>query len=376
MELRDAIAAMKCRTGEAQKEEVTDSHAEHALDLITCNLLLYLVDKEVSTRHARGDPQDHPRRSLMLFGDRGHRFLAALGNYLERPYCAHVVTVILVVAGKILALVSATAKVVLVLAALLALDGFFLPRYRAVVSHVDEPFAQAPIYKVKHVSSPLELNPLELYTKTRRFFKERFSMKAALYVAGRVVVADSHLACFQTLSEDEQNADMESGFYDSETGQFISDNERRVFDDKELYLVRHAQAACPDDPDPDITEEGAEQVRYAACCLLKQNLCGFQGIASPMLRCLRTACILHNLLGIRFTIVPEIMETPPYLKDDEVFKLKNRCDMFPQFEWPCSDEWHVMHETKNDFYGRKTPFYSSAPGSRRPAKDTLHQMPC
>lgn len=186
-------------------------------------------------------------------------------------------------------------------------------------------------------------------------------MKAALYVAGRVVVADSHLACFQTLTEEEKDADMDSGFYDSDTGQFISDNERSVFDDKELYLVRHAQAACPDEHDPDITEEGAEQVRIAAHCLLKRNLSGFQGVASPMLRCLRTASILNNMLGIKFAIIPEIMEIPSFLKGDEVFKLKNRSRMFPQFEWPCSGEWHVMHETKTDFYGR--------------VKDTLHQMP-
>lgn len=46
MELRDAITALKSRAGEPKKEEVTDNHAEHALNLITCNLLLHLVEKK------------------------------------------------------------------------------------------------------------------------------------------------------------------------------------------------------------------------------------------------------------------------------------------------------------------------------------------
>lgn len=186
-------------------------------------------------------------------------------------------------------------------------------------------------------------------------------MRAALCVAGRVVVADSHLACWQKLSEAEQNADLDSGFYDPDAQRFISDKEQELFDDKELYLVRHGTVADTHDRDPDMDEAGEQQVYRMAQFLCTRNVEQFVGVTSPLLRCLKTAQIISEVLGIHFEIVPEVMESPTFLKSGNIFKLKNRSADFPQFDWPTSKEWHVLPETQHDFYER--------------VKDTLQRIP-
>lgn len=185
-------------------------------------------------------------------------------------------------------------------------------------------------------------------------------MRAALYINGKIVTGDSHLSCWQRLSEEEQNSSIDSGFFDQDSGQFISEHEREFLDKKELYMVRHGHSVPCDDPDPDIDSQGILQSNRVAEILSRQNLDGFCGITSPLLRCLRTASIIKDALGITFTVVPEIMETPHFLKNKEVFKLKNRADDFPQFVWPSSHEWHVLPETPLDFYRR--------------VKDVLHNI--
>lgn len=177
-------------------------------------------------------------------------------------------------------------------------------------------------------------------------------MRAALCVNGRVVMGNSHIDCFMKLSEAEKDGDLLSGFYDQESQQFISDTEARVLRDKELYLVRHGHYADYDAPDPDIDDEGIDQVHETARLLSTRNIGTFVGVTSPMLRCLRTAAILHNELGIQFQVIPETMETPSFLNEGEIFKLKNRSRQFPQFRWPTSKEWHVHPETGSDFLDR------------------------
>ncbi len=186
-------------------------------------------------------------------------------------------------------------------------------------------------------------------------------MKAALCVHGRVVVGDSHLACFQELTKEEQNADMVSGFFDCETKHFISEEDRRGFYDKELYLIRHGKCDDPDQPDPDISAEGEFQVRKLAALFSGENIQTFEGISSPLLRCLRTAQILQKVLNLHFTVRPDVMETPTFLKDNQVFRLRNRSQMFPQFDWPTSQEWHVIPESGEDFFAR--------------VKETLQHLP-
>lgn len=177
-------------------------------------------------------------------------------------------------------------------------------------------------------------------------------LRAALSVCGRVVVADSHLACFQKLSNDEQNADLDSGFLDEETNEFISEHDRSEFYQKELYMIRHGETAGCEDPDPDLSEHAVDAITAAANILRGQNLCAFEAITSPLLRCLRTATILQQILGIKFRIAPEVMECSSNFYHLDTFRLKNRASSFPQFDWPTSKEWHLLPETQHDFYAR------------------------
>lgn len=176
-------------------------------------------------------------------------------------------------------------------------------------------------------------------------------MKAALFVAGRIVVGDSHLAAFQSLEDSEKDTDLVSGFYDNSTGEFVSDLEHDHFFDKQLFLVRHGEVSNHNEADPEISAEGISQAKRAAQCLTEQNVSDFTALTSPLLRCLRTAAILQDILGIQFRIVPALLETPT-LSNCEVFKLRNRSEAFPQFEWSSSREWHVLPETHEDFRDR------------------------
>jgi broad specificity phosphatase PhoE len=186
-------------------------------------------------------------------------------------------------------------------------------------------------------------------------------LKAAISICGRVVVADNHLACFQQLSHVEQKCDLDNGFVDLETNRFISDRDKSCFHHKELYLVRHGETDSQDDADPDITEQAQQSIESTASLLNSRNIRSFEGITSPLLRCLRTAAILNRILGIRFRIMPEVMEAPKFLKNQETFTFKNRSTSFPQFDWPASKEWQVKSETTHDFYDR--------------VKETLQQIP-
>jgi broad specificity phosphatase PhoE len=186
-------------------------------------------------------------------------------------------------------------------------------------------------------------------------------MRAALSVNGRIVVGHNHVDCFMSLTETEKDEDMLSGFFDSHTSHFISDREGEVLAAKEIYLVRHGHYAACDDPDPDLDQEGEVQVHHTADFLGTHDLTHFTGITSPLLRCLKTAAILHQKLGIPFRIVPEVMETPDFLGEGEVFRMANRSRQFPQFDWPTAREWHILPETPWEFLER--------------VKETLHLMP-
>ena len=186
-------------------------------------------------------------------------------------------------------------------------------------------------------------------------------MKAALYVSGRIVVGDSHLDAYRKLSESEKDGDLVSGFFDHCTEEFVSDMEKDHFYNKEMFLVRHGKSQNPSEPDPDISEEGVCQVQELVTQLSDGNLGDVVGITSPLLRCLKTAEILSKYLGIRFQIIPEVMETPTFLGEYDVFKVRNRSRQFPQFDWPTSKEWHVVHETPHDFLER--------------VKETLQHLP-
>lgn len=67
------------------------------------------------------------------------------------------------------------------------------------------------------------------------------------------------------------------------------------------------------------------------------------------------------MLRVKFRIVPELIERPAFLKEGEVFKLRNHSSLFPHFDWPTEKEWHILPETYRDFHER--------------VKETLQKIP-
>jgi len=112
---------------------------------------------------------------------------------------------------------------------------------------------------------------------------------AALYTGKKVVTGACHGDAFSRLSIKEQDGELHSGFYDSETGEFISDEQ--TFYNKELVLIRHAEVFEYDDPG--ITPFGKDQ-----CCqsgkYLQDNLDlgDFLFFSSPCRRCVETSSAL------------------------------------------------------------------------------------
>jgi len=173
--------------------------------------------------------------------------------------------------------------------------------------------------------------------------------RAALYVHGRIVIADSHLDAFQTLTIEERREYIVSGFIDDETGEFDSDLARDHFYNKEIYLVRHGHVEAQDDPDPEITEIGVEQAECVAEELVGTDLSGFTCRTSPLLRCLQTAQVFSRICGLKFEVDLSLMETPNFLLPHQTFRMKNRYGDFPEFHWPTKHDWLVPYESPEGF---------------------------
>lgn len=177
--------------------------------------------------------------------------------------------------------------------------------------------------------------------------------KAALYVHGRIVTGDSHLEAYRKLSAQEQNEHLISGVFDTDTEEFDSEVPDEHFYDKEMLLIRHGDCQDPGEPDTPLSEFGYEEVHKLATVLAHTfDLKDMIGISSPMLRCLQTSLILHELLDIRFQIQSEVMETPIFLEEGHQYRLQNHRSKFPQFEWNASEDWILTKETLKNFVDR------------------------
>ena len=177
-------------------------------------------------------------------------------------------------------------------------------------------------------------------------------IRPALCVEGKVVTADNHLQAFQQLTETQKDSDLVSGFFDEDSQEFQADQDKDHFYDKEIFLVRHAETKASEDPDPDISDQGVEQVRQLAECFSARKVDDYIGIASPLLRCLHTADILRELLGISFKIMPQVIETPSFLMEDEGFFVKSRKADYPKFGWPDEKGWDFKYEKQDSFQQR------------------------
>jgi broad specificity phosphatase PhoE len=177
--------------------------------------------------------------------------------------------------------------------------------------------------------------------------------KAALYIQGRIVIADSHLEAYRKLTLIEQESDeLVSGFFDQSTEEFCADCEKDHFFNKEMVLVRHATVSNQDDPDPSLSELGFRQAYNVGRMLMKFDLDSFEMISSPMLRCLQTASVLSETLGKKFKVDPQLAETPTFLEDEEIYCVPNRKNMFPDFMWESEEDIFLVKESSKEFRKR------------------------
>lgn len=170
---------------------------------------------------------------------------------------------------------------------------------------------------------------------------------AALYTHGRVVVGVSHLDAYQKLTPQEKDSDLTSGFFDPETGEFLSDLHREHFFNKKILLIRHGEARCDDGCDPELSETGIKQVEKMKEYLCQIDLDGFVGFTSPLHRCVQTTHILVSCLGVRFSVNADLVETPGF-----PFTIKNRREDYDDLEWPTDQDWDVECETERSFVER------------------------
>lgn len=173
--------------------------------------------------------------------------------------------------------------------------------------------------------------------------------RPALYIRGRIVVGNSHMAALnQIASEDLDYDSISSGWIDTETGEFHGYDEEEHFYQKELLLMRHAEPS-DDGPDPGITEDGIRQVYKLLPYFEKIDIQNFTCKCSPMLRCLQTAQIIQEYTGARFCIDPYLLEPPPFLEHGDQYYIPARCHEFPQYEWPYQDGWVIKWINGQDF---------------------------
>lgn len=176
--------------------------------------------------------------------------------------------------------------------------------------------------------------------------------KAALYVKGKIIVGCNHGDAFGQLSQQEQNEEIVSGFFDEETEEFQGEIDTQHFFNKDILLVRHALVDDTNDPDTDISYEGERQIKSLACFLRSRNYSDYTFISSPFLRCLRTSEILEKTLSLKVLVEPKIAETPLFLENDDQYVLTNRSDQFPQFEWTTHKDFVLQFESKKSFLER------------------------
>lgn len=167
--------------------------------------------------------------------------------------------------------------------------------------------------------------------------------KAALYVEGHIVTADSHLAAYQKLTIEEQNSNIVSGFFNPDTEEFDSDKYTDHFFNKKILLIRHAEVENQQQSDPPLSDFGQKQAESLANLIKKHHSPNLQGFTSPFLRCLQTCAIISEITKIKFVVKPEIMESV------EPQTIPNRQKEYPQFEWQDSNDVVAKKENSKEF---------------------------
>jgi broad specificity phosphatase PhoE len=176
--------------------------------------------------------------------------------------------------------------------------------------------------------------------------------KAALYVHGRVVIADSHMLAYQQLTHHEKESHITSGVFDSSTKEFESDLPEEHFYNIECVLIRHGHVTDSNEPDAPLSPVGIQKVNELCKTLKNFDFKDFTGITSPLLRCLQTSLIIYEKLHIDFKTQASLMELPWFLNQKKQYRLQNHKLKFPQFSWESNDDFIINYESNEDFLER------------------------
>lgn len=175
--------------------------------------------------------------------------------------------------------------------------------------------------------------------------------QAALYVCGKIVMADSHLMAFQRLSiQEKQAAEIISGFFNVETEEFESDIPQDHFYDKQMILIRHPDTER-DGQNPSLSSKGVDKTYEIVESLKDKDLSDYRGITSPMTRCLETADILQKKLDLPFEVNPDVVESP-MTHDQKEFQIENLQSKYPNFYWPNNKTFFIKKENEIEFRKR------------------------
>jgi phosphohistidine phosphatase SixA len=126
---------------------------------------------------------------------------------------------------------------------------------------------------------------------------------AALFINNRAVSGLNHGDAFSKLLPQEKDGQIESGFIDTETGKFFSDNVKIYL--KQVYLIRHGEATGQDQKSK-LTKFGILQSHVLAETISNKNISEFEFFSSPYLRCKQTAEIIEEQTGLKFCAKEEL----------------------------------------------------------------------
>ena len=167
---------------------------------------------------------------------------------------------------------------------------------------------------------------------------------AALYVNGKIVIGDNHLIAYEKLSPEDKASKLATGFFNKQTGRFESDVSNDFFYNKEIFIMRHGATENSIEDDPTLSKEGIQQIKNIAEKLKEFNCNGFFGFTSPFMRCLQTSQIISQILEIKFEVFEELREYSCLTKEKSTIFLKNKSNLFPNFQWFTTKNWVIEPE--------------------------------
>ncbi len=125
---------------------------------------------------------------------------------------------------------------------------------------------------------------------------------AALYTHGHCVTGSNHGEAFAKLSNQEKDEDIQSGFFDEETKEFVAKD--HSFYLKWLVLIRHGE--CTDGNN--LSDNGRQHLWAIAEHLSHLDFSGYEAYTSPLNRCVQSATILSEKTHLHFDVSQDIRE--------------------------------------------------------------------